>query len=35
MTHETISLNTRQAMVTSLKKFMEKKPLSKITVSEI
>lgn len=35
MTQADISLNTKQAMVSSLKKFMETKPLSKITVSEI
>lgn len=35
MTHEEMSRHTRQAMSSSLKKFMEQKPLSQITVSEI
>ncbi len=35
MTQADISLKTKQTMVASLKKFMEVKPLSKITVSEI
>ncbi len=35
MTHEEMSLHTRQAFVCSLKKHMELKPLSQITVSEI
>lgn len=35
MTHEEMSLHTRQAMTGSLKKFMGLKPLSQITVSEI
>ncbi len=35
MTHDEMSLHTRQAMTGSLKKFMEIKPLSQITVSEI
>lgn len=35
MTQADISLRTKQAMVASLKKFMESKPLSRITVSEI
>lgn len=35
MTHADISLNTKHALVNSLKKFMETKPLSKITISEI
>ena len=35
MTQTDISLKTKQTMVASLKKFMETKPLSKITVSEI
>lgn len=35
MTHEEMSRHTRQAMTCSLKKFMEIKPLSQITVSEI
>lgn len=35
MTHADISLNTKHALVASLKKLMEKKPLSKITISEI
>ena len=35
MTHEEMSLHTRQAMSCSLKKYMEKKPLPQITVSEI
>ena len=33
--HEAASLNTKHALAFSLKKFMERKPLSKITVSEI
>ncbi len=35
MKHEAATFYTKKAMVDSLKKFMEKKPLSKITVSEI
>ena len=35
MKHEVTTLNTRRSFAASLKKFMEKKPLSKITVSEI
>ncbi|MBD5522463.1 MAG: TetR family transcriptional regulator [Lachnospiraceae bacterium] len=35
MKHETISLNTKKMFATSLKKLLEKKPLSKISVSEI
>ena len=35
MKHEITTLNTKRALAASLKKFMEKKPLSKITVSEI
>lgn len=35
MTHADISLKTKQAMVASLKKIAEKKPLSKITISEL
>ncbi|GFI68537.1 HTH-type dhaKLM operon transcriptional activator DhaS [Lachnospiraceae bacterium] len=35
MTQTDISLKTKQTMVASLKKFMETKPLSRITVSEI
>ncbi|MGN1482049.1 TetR/AcrR family transcriptional regulator C-terminal domain-containing protein [Porcipelethomonas sp.] len=35
MKHEVTSLNTKKTIAASLKKFMEKKPLSKITVSEI
>lgn len=35
MTQAEISLHTKQTLVSSLKKFMGKKPLSKITVSEI
>ncbi len=35
MTHADISLNTKHTLVTSLKKLMETKPLSKITISEI
>ena len=35
MKHEVTTLNTKKALASSLKKFMEKKPLSKITVSEI
>lgn len=35
MKHETTTLNTKKAIAASLKKFMERKPLSKITVSEI
>ncbi|MGN1114740.1 MAG: TetR/AcrR family transcriptional regulator C-terminal domain-containing protein [Oscillospiraceae bacterium] len=35
MKHETTTLNTKKTIAASLKKFMEKKPLSKITVSEI
>ncbi|MGN1133890.1 MAG: TetR/AcrR family transcriptional regulator C-terminal domain-containing protein [Oscillospiraceae bacterium] len=35
MKHEATTLNTKKAIAASLKKFMEIKPLSKITVSEI
>lgn len=35
MKHELTTLNTKKLIAGSLKKFMEKKPLSKITVSEI
>ncbi|MGN1411509.1 MAG: TetR/AcrR family transcriptional regulator C-terminal domain-containing protein [Oscillospiraceae bacterium] len=35
MKHEVTTFNTKKMMSSSLKKFMEKKPLSKITVSEI
>ena len=35
MKHETISLNTKKMFAASLKKMLEKKPLSKISVSEI
>lgn len=35
MKHEIISLNTKKMFATSLKKLLEKKPLSKISVSEI
>lgn len=35
MKHEITSLNTKKTLAASLKKAMEKKPLSKITVSEI
>ena len=35
MKHETTTLNTKKTIAASLKKFMERKPLSKITVSEI
>ncbi len=35
MKHEVTTLLTKQALAASLKKFMEQKPLSKITVSEI
>ena len=35
MKHEVTTLNTKKTIAASLKKFMEKKPLSKITVSEI
>ena len=35
MRHEVTTLNTKKALAASLKRFMEKKPLSKITVSEI
>lgn len=35
MKHEVTTLHTKQALAASLKGFMEKKPLSKITVSEI
>ncbi len=35
MTHADISLNTKHILISSLKKFMERKPLSKITISEI
>jgi probable dihydroxyacetone kinase regulator len=33
--HEITTMNTRRTLAASLKKYMEKKPLSKITVSEI
>ena len=35
MTHEEATLLTKTALATSLKSFMKKKPLSKITISEI
>lgn len=35
MKHEVTNLNTKKTIAASLKKFMENKPLSKITVSEI
>ena len=35
MKHEITSLNTKKALSASLKKFMERKPLSKISISEI
>ncbi len=35
MKHEEISLNTKRMLAASLKKFMAKKPFSKITVSEL
>ena len=35
MKHEVTTLNTKRTLAASLKRFMEKKPLSKITVSEI
>ena len=35
MTHEETTLQTKTALAASLKKFMSKKPLGKITVSEI
>lgn len=35
MKHEVTTLHTKQALAASLKGFIEKKPLSKITVSEI
>lgn len=35
MKHEITTLNTKRTLAASLKSFMEKKPLSKITVSEI
>ena len=35
MKHEITTLNTKKTIAASLKKFMERKPLSKITVSEI
>lgn len=35
MTHEEINMRTKSALAASLKKFMSKKPLKKITVSEI
>jgi probable dihydroxyacetone kinase regulator len=35
MTHEEATLQTKTALAASLKKFMKKKPLGKITVSEI
>ncbi len=35
MKHEITTLNTKRTLAASLKGFMEKKPLSKITVSEI
>lgn len=35
MTHEEVTLQTKTALAASLKHFMQKKPLGKITVSEI
>ena len=35
MKHEVTTLNTKRTLAASLKSFMEKKPLSKITVSDI
>ena len=35
MKHEVTTMNTKRTLAASLKRFMEKKPLSKITVSEI
>ena len=35
MKHEVTTMNTKKTLAASLKKFMEKKPLSKVTVSEI
>ncbi len=35
MKHAVTTLNTKKTLTTSLKRFMEKKPLSKITISEI
>ncbi len=35
MKHEVTTFNTKKTLAASLKRFMEKKPLSKITVSEI
>lgn len=35
MKHEVTTLNTKKTLAASLKRFMAKKPLSKITVSEI
>ena len=35
MKHKVTTLNTKRALASSLKKFMEIKPLSKVTVSEI
>ncbi len=35
MKHEISTLNTKKTLALSLKKFMERKPLSKITISEI
>ncbi len=35
MKHEVTTLNTKRTLAASLKSFMEKKPLSKITISEI
>ncbi len=35
MKHEITTLNTKRTLAASLRKFMEKKPLNKITVSEI
>ena len=35
MKHEITSMNTKKTLAASLKKFMERKPLSKISVSEI
>lgn len=35
MRHEVTTLNTKKELAASLKRFMEKKPLSKITVSGI
>ena len=35
MKHEVTSLNTKKALAAALKELMTKKPLSKITVSDI